>query len=72
MAELEIGHVGVARRYPALKCAGEFVQIDTTTKRPKRRGPGMSAAALRSYGVATAAKFGDECLAVTDWILRLR
>jgi len=66
VTELKVGHVGVARRYAALKCAREFVEIDTTTKRPKRRGPGMSAAALRSYGVATAAKFGDECLAVTD------
>jgi len=72
VTKFEIGHVGMARCYSALKCAGEFIEINTATEHPKRRSAGMAAPALWPYGVATPAKFGDKCLAVTHRILRLR
>lgn len=71
VAELELGHVGMAARDSALKPARKFVKIDAAAERPERRRIGVAAFAPGADRMAAAAKLGHQRLAASDWILRL-
>src|SRR5262245_66132197 len=74
MAELEVGHVRVARRDAPFERAREFIEIDTAAKRAKWRRPFMSTPATGAHCMTTRAEFrrseerrvGKECRKKTD------
>src|SRR5262249_2091126 len=72
MAELELGHVGMATGDSAFERAGKFIKVDAAAEVAERRRVGVTAFTFDTDGVAAPAEFPNQCLATCDRIGRRR